>query len=364
MDGQKRPALRPILRRVVDSPCNMLLLNESGDRLIRRNGNDCELWELRSGTRLATRNLWRFWDGHSGQPKDCERVLLPLIQHPTEPDWLLCVNTYMPRPVALLSWGDFTLRMGSTDEEFEVAPRGSSTEPFTELSLLRRPTRPDRLTALIHGLELLVPVPSRDDFRSDVWRACFVQYTLACAAEDACFRTVHRFFKPMFFIPIAFLSASRTLVFLTGDLWIFSMQVGHHIALTADDEARPRPPQVLSSVPPWRSGSGAFAPSCAACGQSHPISALRHIHASFAPHPTWQCFWADGGTAPDGRRKMDFSFWGPEPTDRIIVADALRYADEVEWVEYRNEAGQVWKRDWKLVEGAPEDGDSKTARVV
>lgn len=46
------------------------------------------------------------------------------------------------------------------------------------------------------------------------------------------------------------------------------------------------------------------------------------------------------------------------------MREALRYADEVEWVEYRNELGQVWKREWRLVEGEALEGTPGTERVV
>lgn len=360
-DAQDLPTLKVILHQRVHSRCNSLLLNKSGDRLIRRTEHDCELLELPSGTRLATWNLWDIWVKHSGQKKKRNAGLLPLIQHPTDPNWLLCVNVFVPKAVAMLSWRDFTLSLGKVDEEPQVLPCSGSAGPQTEPLLIREPTRPDRLPALVHGLETLVPeISSASNYGAGLWKDCFRQYTLFCAAQDPCFKTVDKFFEDRGFLPIAFFGSSRTLVFVESDMWIYSTQVGAHIPTATNGGASPSMP----SRPPRPSGPGAFSPSCPACGLSHPIRARRHMYAGFSQRARWKCVWKSGGTAPDGRRKMDFSFWGVEPTDRIIVRDGLRYADEVEWVEYRNEMGQVWKSEWRLVERMSMDRQSKAVRVV
>lgn len=355
---QNLPTFDVVLREPVGSRCNSLILNKSGDRLIRRTKNDCELWELPSWKRLARWNLWQFWSGRVGLEEQRGAVWLPLVQHVTDPEWLLCMNVFAPRSVAMLSWRDFTLSMGVGDGESEVAPCPDSAEPPAGQRPVRQSTRPDQLAALLHGLELLVPEivwGYNDDIL--LWKECFAQYTLLCTAQNPCFATVDTFFSRRGFLPIAFLTASRTLVFLGSDMWIYSIQ----LPAAPDGDARG---SSLPTRPPWISGPGASPPSCAACKESHPFRALRHLHADFAPNERWRCAWAGGGEAPDGRRRMDFSFWGAEPTDRIVVRDALRYADEVEWVEYRNESGRVWKGEWRLVEGEATDGETRTGRVV
>ena len=360
MDTQRHPVSNVVLNRPLDftysRPC--LLLNKSADRLLRRQFNLCELRDIPSGTLLATQDLMECWT--TREPDTSKRDELPLLQHPTELEWLVCVDVNMQEPVMMISWRD--LAVGTCRD---VGIPGQVPREESDLSSpVHQPAPCDPFTALLSGLETLMPKIAQHRSTNYIyWRSCFDQYLSMCKDIDPCVCEVASRLDISDSHPIAFFAPSRTLVFMSNESWVYSIQVAPHIVVADNGDLHVSPSYSPTSNPSWRSGEGVFSPACEACGLSHPIRARRHFHTWGYDHD-WNCFWADGGTAPDDRRKLDFTFWGDDLEDRIIVRDGLRYADEVEWVEYRNEEGNVWKSEWMLVEREPSDGDPGTGRYA
>lgn len=118
-----------------------------------------------------------------------------------------------------------------------------------------------------------------------------------CAASEPCFRHVGDSYYRSVFLPIAFLTPSRTLIFVSADLWVYNAQTAPHITMAPNGEAqKPPPPRCPPRTPSWRPGSGVSSPLCAACRQSHAVRARRHLCAGFSQKTFWKCFWADAGS--------------------------------------------------------------------
>lgn len=157
-DMDTYPALDVVFHRELDLPNDphrsaWALLNKSGDRLLFRSasGDMCKLWELPSGELLATLDVTKIWTARV--PPDATDThhdpnYMILIQHPTESEWLICIDDRWREALYLLSWRDLTL--SSCPEKTNAG--GLSHEEEGDNLWTRQPAPPSRVPAILRGL--------------------------------------------------------------------------------------------------------------------------------------------------------------------------------------------------------------------
>ncbi|SPN96677.1 uncharacterized protein DNG_00198 [Cephalotrichum gorgonifer] len=349
--GEKKgPACKVILEQIVPSGGVRLLLNKSGDRLLREIVGGFDLWELPSGRRLATQTFQECWGRGSRNigafPRTDVISLKPLItQHPTEPEWLVCVDVTMHEPVMLVSWGDLKPRPYLDHKALEDTADEEAGEPHR----LDQPTPPGLFAILLHGLETVMPNPDTYDLGL-IWDAWLHQYIALCATIDTCAVPVAKALWATNLKPIAFFASTRTLIFKARNDWIYSTDMLQHFPHA--DNGDPYLPISQSPLTVrGRDSKGGEGLSCQECGGHHRVQAKRHFLSSFLSiGHGYSIFWTYGTLTPDGRQTLDFIIWSESAKANVVVKDGLRYGEEVELVERKDKDGNVFMREWERVE--------------